>query len=1169
MRLKSIKLAGFKSFVDPITIPITGNLIGIVGPNGCGKSNIIDAIRWVMGESSAKLLRGDSMADVIFNGSTVRKPVGRASVELQFDNSDGSVSGQYAGFAEISIRRETSRDGGSDYFLNKTRCRRKDITDLFLGTGLGPRAYSIIEQDMVSRIVEAKPDELRAFFEEAAGISKYKERRRETENRIRHTRENLSRVEDIRNELATQLRRLRRQSNAANRYKEAKQEERLARAQWLALRWRGLDAQVQEADRGIAGQENTLEKAIANQREIEAKIEKVRTEQTEASDRFNTVQGEFYSIGAEIASREQAIQHARDTYNQRARELEQVSQSWNESSQHLRSDSDKLKELNESLEQIEPKLEAHQQQKIKADEVLQVAEQAMREWQSEWGAFAETAAESVKGREIQQARGQHLETHMSRLQERQARLAQEAKELDGALKDVDLDTLQRKSAELARTFEDLENRLATTETKIKEVQTRDTALSVQLEDLRSGQHKYEARLTSLTELQAAAEGKHDAILNEWLAEQGLDKAPRLAGSLSVEPGWERAVECVLGAKLASVCVDGFAPLTGHLQDDVRMGLSLVDLSVKLNSGSDHDRPTLLDKTKADADLTPLLASTYISETLEEAMEVRASLAPHESIITRSAIWIGANWLSLAGQEDERAGMLAREREIKQLVSDADAQAERLNKVASERSQLQHEYEKLERDRTQYRQRFNQHVQERTAFEQEYAHEQARAAQHRARIEQVAREQEEISKELARDRADLDTAKALFSEAEGKSGAYDQRRHELLQTRDRLHTQLDDAREAAREAQDTLHVIEIERQRMQVSLDSTNQSVTRLEGQLKHLAARRQELEQMVEGNEDPEAELKKELEGFLGKRLEVESRLQEARKTVTDLDAALREQEQARSQQEQQVQELRQIHEEARVSRQELLARRDGLGEQVNESGFDLAETLEGLPDGATEEAWQMRIDELRAKIERLGPVNLAAAEEHEEHAERKQYLDKQYNDLFEALTTLEEAIRKMDRESRSRFKETFEKVNAGFQSFFPRLFGGGNASLELTDTDLLNTGVTVMARPPGKRNSTIHLLSGGEKALTAVALLFSLFELNPAPFCLLDEVDAPLDDTNVERYCETVKTLSEKTQLLYVTHNKISMETAKVLVGVTMTEPGVSRLVAVDVDEALELAAQ
>ncbi|MEE8195706.1 MAG: AAA family ATPase, partial [Acidiferrobacterales bacterium] len=317
MRLKTIKLAGFKSFVDPTSVPVSGNLIGIVGPNGCGKSNIIDAIRWVMGETSAKHLRGDSMADVIFNGSSARKPIGRASVELLFDNSDGTAPGEYARYAEISIRREASRDGYSDYFLNKTRCRRKDIIGLFLGTGLGPRAYSIIEQDMVSRVVEAKPEDLRAFFEEAAGISKYKERRRETETRIRHTRENLARVEDIRSELATQLRRLRRQSNAAARYKDLKQQERLTRAQWLVLRWRALDEQAQEAERATAAQDIALESAVADQRAIEARIEKIRTQQTEATDHFNTVQAEFYSIGAEIAGVEQATQHARDTHHER------------------------------------------------------------------------------------------------------------------------------------------------------------------------------------------------------------------------------------------------------------------------------------------------------------------------------------------------------------------------------------------------------------------------------------------------------------------------------------------------------------------------------------------------------------------------------------------------------------------------------------------------------------------------------------------------------------------------------------------------------------------------------------------------------------------------------------------------------------------------------------
>lgn len=1169
MRLKNIKLAGFKSFVDPTTIPAAGDLIGIVGPNGCGKSNIIDAIRWVMGESSARLLRGDSMADVIFNGSTVRKPVGRAAVELQFDNSDGSVPGQYARFAEISIRRETSRDGGSDYFINKARCRRKDITDLFLGTGLGPRAYSIIEQDMVSRIVEAKPDELRAFFEEAAGISKYKERRRETENRIRHTRENLARVEDIRGELATQLRRLRRQSNAATRYKEARQEERLARAQWLALRWRTLDAQVQESDRAIGAQENTLESAIADQRGIEATIEKIRTQQTEASDQFNKVQGEFYSVGAEIASLEQAIQHARETHSQRVRELEQVNQSWEESSRHQQSDVEQLKKLSDGLEQSAPKLDDSRQQRDQANAALRRAEQQIRDWQADWDGFAEAAAESVKRREIQHARIQQLQAHAAQLEERQARLAQEAGEIDAGLQGVDLDALQLKAGELDDAFKRMEGQLETTDSRIKQAQESDADLLQRLEDLRGVQHKCDARLASLKELQAAAEGKHDAALNEWLAQRGFDKAPRLAGLLSVEPGWERAVERVLGVNLAAVCVNGLEQVVDKLPNDARMGLAVFDLSVKPDRATKSHRPTLLDKVKADANLAPLLAGTYVSEELNQALKMRPKLAPHESVVTRSGVWVGRNWLSVASEQSTRAGMLVREREMERLEAESRALEDKLTEIAAERAQLQRTRKGLERERAQYRHGLNEHLQQQTAFQQQHAHEQARVAQLRARVDQIGREQGESKLQLERDSKDIDASRTILQETKGQTDTDDRRRKELLERRDSLRAQLDEARAAANDTQDALHHLEVERQGMQASFESTHQSVTRLEGQLKQLATRREELGHTVADSDEPEAELKQRLEEFLEKRLEVEKRLQDARKTVADLDAVLREQEQARAQQEQQVQEIRQAHEEARVGRQELLARRDGLGEQVVESGFELHETIEDLPEEASEEAWQARIDELRAKIERLGPVNLAAAEEYEEHSERKHYLDKQYKDLFEALTTLEDAIRKMDRESRARFKETFEKVNSGFQSFFPRLFGGGSAYLELTDTDLLNTGVTVMARPPGKRNSTIHLLSGGEKALTAVALLFSLFELNPAPFCLLDEVDAPLDDANVERYCETVKTLSQKTQLIYVTHNKISMETAKVLIGVTMTEPGVSRLVAVDVDEALELAAR
>ncbi|MFQ5994828.1 MAG: chromosome segregation protein SMC [Acidiferrobacterales bacterium] len=1169
MRLKTIKLAGFKSFVDPIAIPVSGSLIGVVGPNGCGKSNIIDAIRWVMGESSAKHLRGDSMADVIFNGSSARKPVGHASVELLFDNSDGSAPGQYARYAEISIRREASRDGRSDYFLNKTRCRRKDITSLFLGTGLGPRAYSIIEQDMVSRIVEAKPEELRAFFEEAAGISKYKERRRETEIRIRHTRENLARVEDIRAELATQLRRLKRQSNAAARYKELKQQERLTRAQWLALRWRALDKRVQDADRATAAQDIELERAVANQRSIEAKIEKIRNEQADGSEAFNNVQAEFYSVGAEIASIEQAIKHARDTRSERVRELEQVSQSWEESSRHLQTDLEKLKELSEGLEQSAPRASEALQRHDASTKQLREAEAGMREWQRQWDTFSELAAEPTKVREIQQARIEQVEQHITQLEERQDRLISEAREIVVSSQGVDLEGLHRNASELENEVARNEQALEELEQQIRHTQNRERETGEQLDSFREEQHKCDARLASLRELQAAAEGRDDAVLNEWLVQRGLDQAPRLASVVSVENGWERAAERVLGAMLSAVCVNRFDRVAGDLQDGDQLALAMVDPDEQVEVPVDGKWPKLLDKVETDVNLASLFADVYVTDTLAAALKMRQQLAPHESIVTRSGAWIGRNWLSLTSDHGARAGMLARERELEELIERSRTVSGELDGMLRNREQLLARLKELERERDDARANLSERIAKRTAAHEQRARQEANLAQRQARAAQIEHEQEELDAQLERDRAGLAAARRILQEAEGQSGTHDQRRQQLFAIRDQLENELERARDAAHEAQQSAHRLEVERQGMQTAFESTRESVTRWEGQLKQLASRRKELEKVVTDGGEPDASLKERLEEFLQKRLRVEEQLSAARSHVSELDAALREQEQARAQQEQNVQEIRERHEEARVRRQEFVTRRDGLAEQVAEADFNLGELVENLPEDATEEVWQSLIEELQAKIERLGPINLVAIEEYEEQAERKKYLDKQYSDLSEALETLEEAMRKIDRESRARFRETFDKVNAGFQSYFPRLFGGGQAYLELTENDLLTTGVAVMARPPGKRNSTIHLLSGGEKALSAVALLFALFELNPAPFCLLDEVDAPLDDANVERYCETLKTLSEKSQLVFVTHNKISMETAKVLIGVTMTEPGVSRLVAVDISEALEMAAQ
>ncbi len=1167
MRLKTIRLAGFKSFVDPTHIPINGNLIGIVGPNGCGKSNIIDAVRWVMGEMSARHLRGDSMADVIFNGSSARKPVGKAFVELVFYNSAGRAGGQYANYAEISIRREAGRDGQSEYFLNKTRCRRKDITDIFLGTGLGPRAYSIIEQGMVTRIIEAKPEELRGFIEEAAGISRYKERRRETETRIKHTQENLARVEDIRQELATQLGRLDRQSKAAARYKKLKQEERALRAQLLALRYRELDQKLAAQDSTIRSRETALEAALAVQREIEAHIERRRAEHAEALERQNAVQAEYYASSNEVSRLEQAIEHARDTRARLAREQEQLHRTWAEAEAHLRADSERLAALERRVAEIAPRLQAHAREREVAMQELREAEAAMQAWQAEWEAESRAAAEHVQAREIQGARIRQLEAHIGQSQERLARLRAEAEAVEAELEAAGLEAARAAVQELEQACAALEAALNEINATAQEARARRDATDTEAASLRGTQQSAEARLASLKELQAAAQARHDTGIVEWLRARGLEQAPRLANRLRVEPGWEAAVERVLGARLAAVCAERLDDVTQGLMELKPAHLTVLDMAAPPTANPETAN-ALLDKVRSDIDLAPLLAGVYTAATLEEALQRRGSLAAHESLVTPEGAWVGRNWLSLENSAGAERGWLAREREIETLTRECLARAEAIAALAARLATIAGEIEQVEARRDELTRALARASRERALAREQLGHEQERLARLEARAAQLGRERAEVEAQIAHDQAEIAAAAELLARAEAASGGHEARRAELEAARQAVQERLVHGRAREADARERAHRLEIESRTLQTEVESTRASIARLQSQLGNLSARRDELRDLLADNTAPDAELRRALNEQLTQRLDVGERLAQARSSASDIEAEVRRLESSRAQQEREVQAAREGLEAERVARQELLVRRDTQAEQLREHGGDVAQVLAELPPEANEAAWQENLEHVVARIERLGPINLVAIEEFEELSQRKSYLDKQAEDLTQALATLEEAIRKMDRETRARFKETFDKVNENFQAFFPRLFGGGSAYLELTENDLLEAGVTVMARPPGKRNSTIHLLSGGEKALAAVALLFAIFELNPAPFCLLDEVDAPLDDANVERYCETLRTMAARTQLVYVTHNKISMEMADVLLGVTMSEPGVSRLVAVDVEQAMQMVA-
>ena len=1168
MRLSKLKLAGFKSFVDPTTVPLPSNLIGVVGPNGCGKSNIIDAVRWVMGESSAKHLRGDSMADVIFNGSSARKPVGQATIELVFDNSDGSLGGQYANYNEISIKRTVTRDGQSVYHLNGTRCRRRDITDIFLGTGLGPRSYSIIEQGTISRIIEAKPEELRMFLEEAAGISKYKERRRETENRIRHTRENLDRLSDLREELDKQLARLKRQARTAERYKVLKEEERLVKAQLQALRWDVLNTKATASETQLREQETALESAMAKQRAVEADIEKQRSQQADASDNHNAVQSRFYSVGADIARLEQSIQHARERRSQQQQDFAQLEKDAQDTSQHLDSDQQRIRELESRLSELTPDLEIAEQHHQAALEARTTAEAAMQEWQTKWDAFNQQATEPARQADVERTRIQHLEQRLTQLQQRSEKLQQELTEQSASVIEQDIAELQRKLSETEAAVKQSQQALEQHQQQISELRDMTHQRGEQLDEARQQLQDLRGRSASLEALQQAALGKEQGAVSEWLSGQHLQDAPRLAEELQVEAGWERAAECVLGGHLEAVCVQGVDPLAEVLGSFEEGTLTLFDTQVTTNAASADKGDGLLAKVQAPWSLDALLAGVYVTEDLSAALAMRGRLAAHESVVTRDGIWLGNGWLRVARDTDAKAGILQREQELKSLTAEITQLTDKVQglqqQLEAERSQL-HE---LEQQRDSAQANANQ-------ANRAHAEQQSRLNARRSQLEQAQAQQTKLETELQELRGQMDSdqqtlqaARRTLETALEQMGGLEQEREALIQQRDSQRAMLEEARSQSHETRNQAHEIKLKVETLNTELNSTRQAMERLDSQLEQVRSRREEIGKALDESEAPLVEMNQELEQLLEQRVSVEAELTEARKQLETIEHELRQLDEARGRAEQDVLDVRGQLEQIRINQQEVKVRRQTLEEQISESGFELKPLLQEMPEEANETDWHERVENLEQKIIRLGPINLAAIEEFEQQSERKEYLDAQNEDLTQALQTLENAIHKIDRETRTRFKETYDKVNSGLKELFPRLFGGGHAYLEMTGEDMLDTGVTVMARPPGKRNSTIHLLSGGEKALTAVALVFAIFELNPAPFCLLDEVDAPLDDANVGRYCDMLKAMSDRTQFVFITHNKVTMEVAQHMTGVTMHEPGVSRLVAVDIDEAVELAA-
>jgi chromosome segregation protein len=1165
MRLSKIKVAGFKSFADPTSVGFPSNLTGVVGPNGCGKSNIIDAVRWVMGELSAKHLRGDSMIDVIFNGSASRKPVGTASVELVFDNSDGKISGPYADYAEVSLKRQVARDGTSNYFLNGARCRRKDITQLFLGTGLGSRSYAIIEQGMISRVIEAKADDMRSFVEEAAGISRYKERRKETEARISDTRENLERLQDVRDEVDKQIRHLQRQAATARRYQALKETERRLTAELLALRLREIDSGAEVQDSAVRECELTMERALADQRSAEAAIETQRVYQTEQSERVNGVQGRYYEVGAEISRAEQNIKHTRELREQQRNELAQARATLSELALHIERDERHIESLRAEIEQLGPELTQAQAAETTFNQDLTNAETALAGWQQRWEDFNREQGAAHQTTQVERARIEQLENQLRRLAVQSDRLAIERDALLAQESSALLAQLTEKESLARSTSDELSQALTAALDRSQKLRAAQFEAEGRLETARNVRERSRSEAVSLEALQKAALGRGDSRTAEWLASSGLAQQPRLAAQLSVQGGWERAVETALGDYLEALCVDELDALADVLPTLPVGRLSLLQAGEHMEADG---TPGMLSGVVAGPGaIVRLLSRVRLAETLTEALKLRRELANDESVITRSGEWIGRDWLRVNRGGDPHSGVLEREQRLKQLRIEVKRSEDDVRERETHLATCREELAQAERERDQAQSRIQGAHREHADLMGQLEGERARAQESTVRRERLEEEAAEVTREtglaqdaLARARAELDRGlvalDALDSRRSGLEAEREERREEVQSARSRWQA----AQIASRDL-----LIRIESRRSSES--SMSIGVGRMTDQRTQTQAREHDLEMALADGDQPIIELEGRLEGFLARRLEIESELASERRAREEADGALRALDEKRLDAESRVNTARAGVEQARLVAQESRVRREGLIEQFAATRFDLADILAGLAADAVVAAWEESLNGARADLEKLGQVNLAAIDELKESSERKEYLDRQYADVTSALTTLEEAMRKIDKETRTRFEDTFNRINAGLKDKFPKLFGGGHAYLELVGEDVLEAGVAVMARPPGKRNSSIHQLSGGEKALTAVALVFSIFDLNPAPFCILDEVDAPLDEHNVGRFCEIVRQMSERVQFIFITHNKATMELASQLLGVTMHEPGCSRLVSVDVDEAVRMA--
>lgn len=1177
MRLTQIKLAGFKSFVDPTTIPVPSQLVGVVGPNGCGKSNIIDAVRWVLGESRASELRGESMQDVIFNGSGQRKPASRASVELVFDNTEGRAVGQWSSYAEISVRRILTRDGGSSYYINNQQVRRRDIHDVFLGTGLGSKGYAIIGQGMINRLIEAKPEELRVYLEEAAGVSRYKERRRETENRLADTRENLLRVEDILGELDKQLKRLESQAEVAKKYKQLQTEGEQKQFAFWYLKEQGAikDQAAKNAQREKA--QHDLEHSLASFRQIEKELEYRRQAHYQAGDALHKAQTALYESNAQVASLEAEIRHVADS-RQRLQanksRLQQQIEEWNAQLEHCAT---QLQEVDRQLEEAAARHEeSYARLELMQSSLPDVEEQVAQFERDKELLRAELSRLEQRQALIQQQKDD-AERQQLQLANRRDRLQQEQEAISSP-EASKMETLRAERDNSAQQLEEAQAQLLEIEERLPVYEEARQQARQNMQEAEQLVGRLEARLEALERLQADV--LQNSELEPWLKKHGLADLSHLWQKIQIEAGWDVALESVLRERLNALEVTSLEEI--HLLAEELPPTRLVLYQKPNPLAVNESKPglkSLLSLLRCpDPDLKALLGlwldGIYVLESVEEALSKRSQLPQGARFVVKQGHLVDAYGLYFYAADSEQAGMLARQQEIENLQREIKAE-----RLISE--QLNTTFQQAERQWQQSSQAIapaRQRVSEVTRF----LHEHQLAYSH---LEQQIAQAEQLQRRLATDLEELILQYEEYAarieesaiELESNAEQLEQKREDYAELNTTLDSKLIEMREIRQRAQ------EIERETRDIEYEQRSLKA-RVEELRRNQSLSQQQVEQSKTELESLEGELfvideqstQAALQELLETRQYKEEELAAKRLELEGIEARLREQDEQRLQLEMSIEPRRQEITQLQLDEQAARLVAEQFSEQLDTHAVErdvvahfitTSTELVEMPDVGARVSWlQAEMQRISRAIDRLGSVNLAALEELDEAQQRKSFLDAQQTDLQEAIDTLEEAIRDIDRETRQLLQETFNLVNGHFGELFPQLFGGGQAKLVMTGEEVLDAGVQVMAQPPGKRNSTIHLLSGGEKALTATALVFALFKLNPAPFCLLDEVDAPLDDANTERYANLVQSMSDQTQFLFISHNKIAMQMAKQLIGVTMQEQGVSRIVAVDLDAAVQM---